>query len=90
MSPVIPVSCGTGRDLADGKRIRCDCGYCLRAPTERRQVAEVRQHAWRAHGISFSIEEALAVLLRGELELNETEWVDLAVAEDITRGREQI
>ena len=85
----MPASCGTGRGLADGKTIRCDCGYCLRAQTERGQVAEVRRHAWSAHGISFSTEEALAVLLRGELELNETEWIDLAVGEGITDGRAQ-
>ena len=82
--------CGIGRDMADGKTIRCDCGYCLRARTEQRQVAEVRRHAWQAHGMSFSTEEALAVLLRGELELDERESIDLAMAEDMTRRREQI
>jgi hypothetical protein len=73
--------------MADHKVIRCDCGYRLRTRTEERQVAEVRRHAWEAHRISFSIEEALAVLLRLELELDETESTDLA--EDTTRGKEQ-
>ncbi len=54
--------------MADDKIIRCDCGYRLGAGTEHRQVAQVRRHAWEAHGISFSTEEALAVLLRIELE----------------------
>jgi predicted small metal-binding protein len=54
--------------MADDKSIRCDCGYRLRAKSEQRQVAEVRRHAWEAHGISFSTEEALTVLLRIELE----------------------
>jgi hypothetical protein len=54
-----------------GKALRCDCGYRLRAESEERQVAEVRRHAWEAHGISFSTEEALTVLLRFELELDE-------------------
>ena len=50
------------------KAFHCDCGYRLRGRTEERQVADVRRHAWEAHGISFSAEEALAVLLRFELE----------------------
>lgn len=57
--------------MADDKIIRCDCGYRLRARTEQRKVAEVRRHAWEAHGISFSTEEALAVLLRMDLALEE-------------------
>ena len=76
--------------MASDKIIRCDCGYLLRARSVLRQVAEVRRHAWEAHGISFSTEEALAVLLRGELELDERESIGLAMAEDITRGRDQI
>jgi len=54
--------------MTDDKILRCDCGYRLRARTEQRQIAEVRRHAWEAHGISFSIQEAFAVLLRIELE----------------------
>ena len=66
--------------MADDKISRCDCGYRLRARTEQRQVAEVRRHAWEAHGISFSIEEALGVLLRLELEIDEGAHADLATA----------
>lgn len=54
--------------MADDKRICCDCGYRVRGGSEEQQVAEVRRHAWQAHRISFSTEEALAVLLRLELE----------------------
>ena len=75
--------------MADDKTIRCDCGYRLRARTEQRQVAEVRRHAWEEHGISFSTEEALAVLLRRELELDEGDLADLPTAEETTRGKEQ-
>jgi len=50
--------------MADDKPIRCDCGYHVRATTEQQQVAEVRRHAWRAHRISFSTGDALAILLR--------------------------
>lgn len=64
--------------MVDDKRFRCDCGYRLRARTERRQVAEVCRHAWEAHGISFSTEAALAVLLRLELELDDAGSTDLA------------
>jgi predicted small metal-binding protein len=69
--------------MADDKIFRCDCGYQLRARTEERQVAEVRRHAWEAHGISFSTEEALAVLLR--LELEEQDPARLLVVEDKAR-----
>lgn len=50
--------------------LRCDCGYELRARREEEQVAEIRRHALEAHGIAFSAEEALAVLLRSEVELS--------------------
>ncbi len=72
--------------MADDKIIRCDCGYRLRARGEEPQVAEVRRHAWEAHGISFSTEEALAVLLR--LELEEGVPVDLAMVEETTQRKE--
>jgi predicted small metal-binding protein len=57
-----------------GKDLRCDCGYRLREQTEELQVTEIRRHAFEAHGISFSVGEALAVLMRLELEaVEETE-----------------
>jgi hypothetical protein len=65
--------------MADDKIFRCECGYRLRARTEERQVAEVRRHAWEAHGISFSAGEALAVLFRLELELDERAPRDRAI-----------
>lgn len=71
------------------KALRCDCGYRLRGRTEARQVAEVRRHAWEAHRISFSTEEALAVLLRFELEPEEGAAARLAIFEDPTRRKEQ-
>ena len=74
--------------MADDKLIHCDCGYRLGSQTEARQVAEVRRHAREAHGISFSAEEALAVLLRRALELDATDWADLALAENTTNGKE--
>ena len=73
--------------MADDKIIRCDCGYRLQAATEPRQVAEVRRHAREAHGISFSTEEALAVLLR--LELEEGVPADLAMVEETAHRKEK-
>jgi predicted small metal-binding protein len=75
--------------MAGDKSIRCDCGYRLRARTEERQVAEVRRHAWEAHGISFSTEDALAVLLRLELDVDEETAADLATASDTASGKEK-
>lgn len=75
--------------MADDKTLRCDCGYRLRAGTEELQVAEVRRHAWDAHGIPFSSEEALAVLLRFELELDNGAPPDSAMVEDTESGKEK-
>jgi hypothetical protein len=69
-----------------GKDLRCDCGYRLRARTEELRVAEVRRHASEAHAISFSAEEALAVLLR--LVLEGGVLADLAAVEETTRRKE--
>lgn len=71
--------------MAEGKSIHCDCGYGVRGTTEERQVTDVRRHAWDAHGMSLSIEEALAVLLRLELE---TDPAGLSVDDDTERGKE--
>lgn len=68
------------------KAIRCDCGYEVRAHDEADLVKAVRRHAWDAHGISFSTEEALAVLLRFELE--EGVPAGLATVEETTRREE--
>ena len=51
-----------------GKALRCDCGYELRERGERERVAEICRHALEAHGITFSGEDALALLLRSELD----------------------
>jgi predicted small metal-binding protein len=52
------------------KRLRCDCGYLVVAEDEPALVAEIKRHAWDAHGIAFSKEEALTVVLRFELNLH--------------------
>jgi predicted small metal-binding protein len=48
--------------------VRCECGYEVVARDEASLVAEIQRHACGAHGIVFTFEEALAVVLRSELE----------------------
>jgi predicted small metal-binding protein len=60
-----------------GKALRCDCGHEVRAQDEAALVEAVQRHAREAHGIDFSVEEALAVLLRSELDLGEQAFVDI-------------
>jgi predicted small metal-binding protein len=50
-----------------GERVSCDCGYEAVAGDERTLVAEIRQHAWEAHGLELTNEEALVVILRHAL-----------------------
>jgi predicted small metal-binding protein len=52
---------------ATDKAVRCDCGHEVRAGSEEQLVAEVQDHAREAHGIEFSREDALLVVLRTEL-----------------------
>jgi predicted small metal-binding protein len=73
--------------MFSGKNLRCDCGYRLRQQTEELQVDEVRRHASEAHGISFSIEEALAALMRLELEAGAL--AGLAVVDESERKKER-
>ena len=73
--------------MSADKALRCDCGYRLRAVTEANQIAEVQRHACEAHGISFSTEEALVVLLR--LELEEAAVAGFGLVDDTTRRKEQ-
>jgi hypothetical protein len=75
--------------MAADKVLRCDCGYQLQSRAEAEQLDEVRRHAWEDHGIVFSAEEALAVLLRLELELDEAPPADVAMVEDTASGKEE-
>jgi predicted small metal-binding protein len=72
--------------MISGKDLRCDCGYRLRQQTVELMVTEVRRHAAKAHGISFSVEDALAVLMR--LELDAGALADLATVEETKRRKE--
>jgi hypothetical protein len=74
--------------MPENKIVRCDCGYRVRAHTEGRQVAEVRRHAWQAHGIAFSAEEALAVVRRDEAELDDAAVSGAAAFGHTASGKE--
>ena len=54
--------------MPDDKVLSCDCGYEVTATDEAELVEGIRRHARDAHGIAFSVEEALLVGLRSELE----------------------
>lgn len=47
--------------------VHCECGFSTRAASENALVAEVRSHAWDAHGMALSYAEALVLTLRAEL-----------------------
>jgi predicted small metal-binding protein len=56
--------------MPDDKVLSCDCGYEVRSTDETGLIEEIRRHARDAHGIVFSVEEALLVVLRSQLDLS--------------------
>jgi uncharacterized protein DUF1059 len=50
--------------------LRCDCGFEARAEQQAGLVAEVQRHAWEAHAMALSHEEALLLAFRAELSEN--------------------
>ena len=54
--------------MPDDKVLSCECGYEVTATDEAKLVEEIRRHARDAHGIAFSVEDALLVVFRLELE----------------------
>ena len=57
-----------GDAMLDDMVLSCECGYEVTATDEAELLKEIRRHARDAHGIAFSIEDALLVVLRSELE----------------------
>ena len=49
--------------------LHCDCGFEASAADEGDLVAEVQRHAWEAHGMALSHDQALLLVFR--IELNE-------------------
>jgi predicted small metal-binding protein len=54
--------------MPDDKVLSCECGYEVTATDEAELIDEIRRHARDAHGIAFSVEDALLVVRRSELE----------------------
>jgi hypothetical protein len=50
------------------KVVQCECGFEARAESEDGLVAEVRRHAWEAHGMALSPDQALLLAFRAELD----------------------
>jgi Protein of unknown function (DUF1059) len=49
------------------KVLQCECGFEARAADEDGLVEAVRRHAWEAHQMALSREEALLLAFRAEL-----------------------
>jgi hypothetical protein len=49
------------------KVLPCDCGFEARAQDEDGLVAEVQRHAWEAHGMALTPDQALLLAFRAEL-----------------------
>ena len=47
--------------------LQCDCGFEGHAGDEEGLVEEVQRHAWEAHRMTLSHDEALVLVLRAEL-----------------------
>ena len=50
------------------KVLQCNCGFQARAAHEEGLVAEVRRHAWDAHGMALGRDEARLLAFRAELD----------------------
>lgn len=64
--------------MPDDNVLRCECGYQVSGNDEADLVEAIRRHARNAHGIAFSVEDALLVAFRSQLDLSR---------ESLTRGR---
>ena len=50
------------------KVLHCNCGFQAQAQAEDALVAEVRRHAWEAHGMALTRDDALLIIARAEPE----------------------
>jgi len=50
------------------KVLHCHCGFEARAAGEIGLVAEVQRHAWEAHGMALTDDEALLLTFRAQLD----------------------
>jgi predicted small metal-binding protein len=56
--------------MPDDKSLRCDCGYEVTGSDEAALLEDIRRHAQDAHGTAFSVEDALLVVFRSQLDLS--------------------
>jgi hypothetical protein len=60
------------------KTLQCECGFEAQADDEGGLVEAVRRHAWEAHQMALSREEALLLAFRAELNVpsmtQDTNW----------------
>jgi hypothetical protein len=60
------------------RALQCECGFEARADDEGGLVEAVRRHAWEAHQMALSREEALLLAFRAELNApsttHDTDW----------------
>ncbi|HEX4747058.1 MAG TPA: DUF1059 domain-containing protein [Gaiellaceae bacterium] len=61
-----------GSDVVESQVVRCECGYAVSAADEAVLVDAIRAHARNAHEISFSMEDALLVVFRSQLDVAQT------------------
>jgi uncharacterized protein DUF1059 len=52
------------------RTLQCDCGFTARAKDEDGLVAEVQRHAYEAHRMTLSHDDALLLAFRAELDTN--------------------
>jgi hypothetical protein len=56
--------------MPDDNVLRCECGYQVSGNDEGDLVEAIRRHARNAHGIAFSVEDALLVVFPSQLDLS--------------------
>jgi Protein of unknown function (DUF1059) len=56
--------------MPDDNVLCCECGYQVSGDDEADLVEAIRRHARNAHGIAFSVEDALLVVFRSQLDLS--------------------
>ena len=74
--------------MTDDKVTHCDCGFEATGCDEAELVSEIRHHALSAHGIAFSFEDALLVVLRSQLECEVADASRRSPGRRQTRGGE--
>ncbi len=62
--------------------LHCDCGFEARAEDENGLVAEVQRHAWEAHGMALTPDQALLLTFRAELDAVDHDSSDTQRAEE--------